>query len=430
LPVTGSIEDKVDSGGRAMKRVTLIEIAATTAALLLAFAAGAADTIKIAHIDPISGPFGLVGESLGKHLDATAEEINSRGVVLGGMKFEIVHFDNKSSPQESVLILKQVIDSGIRFVTQGGGSNIAHALSEAVAKHNSRNPDSSVLYLNYAAQDPTLTNDKCNFWHFRFDAHVDMKLDAITNYIARQKDIRKVYLFNQDYAFGQAISKAAREMLARKRPDIEIVGDDLHPLGKVKDFSPYIAKIRASAAQAVITGNWGNDFTLLIKSSKDSGLGVTFYTLNAQNAGAPSSIGAAGADHIKQVFTWHANIADNKAEKFALDFRKKYNGDFYYNTAKTELEMLAKAMNDAKSTDPLKVARALEGMKYQSDTGEVWMRADDHQLMQPIYIATFTKAGGKDVKIDAEGTGYGWKTDIRIDPADTVMPTNCVINRP
>ena len=404
-------------------------LAAAIACLGLCTAAYAAESIKIAHIDPMSGPFGLVGESLGKHLDATAEAINARGGVLGGMKFEIVHFDNKSSPQESVLLLKQVTDSGIRFVTQGGGSNIAHALSEAVAKHNIRNPDSSVLYLNYAAQDPTLTNDKCNFWHFRFDAHVDMKLDAITNYIARQKDIKKVYLLNQDYAFGQAISKAAREMLTKKRPDIEIVGDDLHPLGKVKDFSPYIAKIRASAAQAVITGNWGADFTLLIKSSKDSGLGVVFYTLNAQNAGAPSSIGAAGADHIKQVFTWHANIADNKAEQFALDFRKKFSGDFYYNTAKTELEMLAKAMNDAKSIDPLKVARALEGMKYQSDTGEVWMRADDHQLMQPIYIATFTKAGGKDVKIDAEGTGFGWKTDTRIESAETVMPTTCKMER-
>src|SRR5258706_1285929 len=330
--------------------------------LWVSAAAYAAEPIKIAHIDPMSGPFGRVGESLGKHFDATAEQINAMGGVLGGMKFEIVPFDNKSSPQESVLILKQVIDSGIRFVTQGGGSNIAHALSEAVAKHNSRNPDSPVLYLNYAAQDPALANDKCNFWHFRFDAHVDMKLDAITNHIARQKDIRKVYLFNQDYAFGQAISKAAREMLTKKRPDIEIVGDDLHPLGKVKDFSPYIAKIRASAAQAVITGNWGNDFTLLIKSSKDSGLGVTFYTLNAQNAGAPSSIGAAGADHIKQVFTWHANIADNKAEKVAIDFRKKYKREFYYNTGKNQPGNLGKAMHDTETNQSLKVAPGPHGL--------------------------------------------------------------------
>ena len=410
-----------------LRRLGLI---AVTVFCAMGTPASAADTIKIAHIDPMSGPFGLVGESLGKHFDAVVADINARGGVLGGMKFEVVHFDNKSSPQESVLILKQITDAGIRFVTQGGGSNIAHALSEAVAKHNSRNPDGSVLYMNFAAQDPLLTNDKCNFWHFRFEANVDMKLEAITNFIARQKDLRKIYFLNQDYAFGQAISKAAREMLTRKRPDMEIVGDDLHPLGKVKDFSPYIAKIKASGAQAVISGNWGNDFTLMIKSSKESGLGVDFYTLNAQNAGAPSSIGAAGADHIKQVFTWHPNVAGNKAAKFAVDFRKKYNGDFYYNTPKTELEMLARAMNETKSIDPLKIARALEGMKHQGDTGEVWMRADDHQLMQPIYIATFTQVDGKEVKIDAENTGFGWRTDMSVEARDTVLPTTCKMERP
>ncbi|MEO8158582.1 MAG: branched-chain amino acid ABC transporter substrate-binding protein [Betaproteobacteria bacterium] len=405
-------------------------IAAAMAGLWLMSAAHAAETIKIAHIDPLSGPFALTGESFARHLDAVVDEINAKGGVLGGTKLEMVHFDNKSSPQESVQMLKQITDSGIRYLTQGAGSNNAHALSEAIAKHNSRNPDSSVLYMNFAAQDPALTNDKCNFWHFRFDANVDMKLEALTNYIARQKDIKRVYLLNQDYAFGQAVSKAAREMLNRKRPDIEIVGDDLHPLGKVKDFSPYIAKIKASDAQAVITGNWGPDYTLLIKSNKDSGLGVTYYTLNAHNAGSPASVGASGADHVRQVFTWHANIANNKIEKFALDYRKKYGGDFYYNTAKTELEMLAKAMNDAKSADPLPVARALEGMKYQSDTGEVFMRAADHQISQPIYIATFTKAGGKDVKIDAEGSGYGWRTDLRVEAAETILPTTCKMERP
>jgi branched-chain amino acid transport system substrate-binding protein len=413
-----------------MRKPALAGILAATLSFCLAVPASAADTIKIAHVDPLSGPFALIGESFAKHLDAAAAEINAKGGVLGGTKFEIVHFDNKSSPQESVLVLKQITDSGIRYLTQGAGSNVAHALSEALAKHNSRNPDSSVLFFNFAAQDPALTNEKCNFWHFRFDANVDMKLAAITDYIAGQKDIKRVYLFNQDYAFGQAINKAAREMLTKKRPDIEIVGEDLHPLAKVKDFSPYIAKIKSSNAQAVITGNWGPDYTLLIKSSKDSGLGVTYYTLNAHNAGAPTSVGVAGADHVRQVFTWHANVAGNKIEKFALDFRKKYNGDFFYNTAKTELEMLAKAMNDTKSTDPLKVARALEGMKYQSDTGEVWMRPDDHQLMQPIYLATFTKAGGKDVKIDAEGTGFGWRTDTRTEYKDTVLPTTCKMERP
>ena len=58
-------------------------------------------------------------------------------------------------------------------------------------------------------------------------------------------------------------------MLAAKRPDIEIVGDELHPLFKVSDFSPYIAKIKASGADTVITGNWGPDFALLLKAAAE-----------------------------------------------------------------------------------------------------------------------------------------------------------------
>ncbi len=404
----------------------LFRYAVSTALCAFSFSSLAAETVKIAHIDPMSGPFGLAGQTLSKHLDAAAEAINSKG----GVRFEVSHFDNKASAQDSVTVLQQVIDSGIRYVIQGGGSNVAHALSDTIAKHNSRNPDRAVLYLNYAAQDPALTNDKCNFWHFRFDAHVDMKLNVITQQIAQSKDIKKVYLINQDYAFGQAIAKAAREMLTKKRPDIEIVGDDLHAMGKVKDFSPYIAKIKASGAEAVITGNWGTDFSLLIKASKDFGLDVTYYTVNAQNAGAPKSIGAAGADSIKNVSAWHSNAAENKAEKFANDYRKKYKEDFYYGTSKTAMDMLAKAMSDAKSIEPLKVAKQLEGMKFQGDTGEMWMRAEDHQLMQPIYISTFTKAGGKDVKYDLEETGFGWKTEFRVEAKDTVMPTTCAMVRP
>jgi branched-chain amino acid transport system substrate-binding protein len=189
-------------------------------------------------------------------------------------------------------------------------------------------------------------------------------------------------------------------------------------------------KIKASNADAVITGNWGPDFSLLIKASKDAGLGVTYYTLNAHNTGIPTSVGEAGADHIRQVFTWHANVTENRAEKFANDYKKRFSEDFFYNTAKTELEMLAKAIDQAGSADPLKVARALEGMKYNGDTGEVWMRREDHQLIQPIYLATFTKAGGPGVRYDAEGTGYGWRTDVRVEPADTVLPTTCKMERP
>ena len=405
------------------------QILGALTALLLAVPAVAADVIKIAHVDPMSGPFALVGESDARMLRAAIDAVNENGGVLGGTKLDLQSFDSKSSPQEAVLIFKQIVDSGIRFISLGSGSHIAHALLESINKHNSRNPGEAVLLLNIAAQDPPLTNDKCSFWHFRWEAHTDMRVNALSDFIAKQKGTPKVYLINQDYAFGQAISKGAKEMLAAKRPDIKIVGDDLHPLGKVKDFAPYVSKIRASGADSVLTGNWGPDLALLIKASKEAGLDVVYYTLNAHNVGVPGSIGKAGDGHIRQIFSWHANVADNKLDKFAGDYKKRFNEDLWLALPKLQIDMLAKAINTAGSADPVKVAKALHGMRFQSETGEVWMRPDDHQAIMPEYIATFSKAGGP-VKYDAEGTGYGWKTDVRLESKDMALPTTCKFEVP
>ena len=145
---------------------------------MLPFSAGAraADTIKIGYLDPLSGPFANVGEHGAREMLLVIEAVNAAGGVPGGSKFELETFDSKSSPQEALISLKQITDKGIRYFFMGNGSNVAIALSDAVTKHNARNPEQTVLFLNYGAVDPSLTNDKCSFWHFRFDADTDMKM--------------------------------------------------------------------------------------------------------------------------------------------------------------------------------------------------------------------------------------------------------------
>lgn len=412
---------------RSVRATLLLSVAILS--LAVSAAVRGADTIKIAYIEGLSGPFANVGEIGLRHYQLAAETVNARG----GAKFEIVAFDHKTSPQEALLVFKQAADQGIRYIAQGNGSSVALALSDAVAKHNERNPKNSVIFLNYAAVDPALTNDKCNFWHFRFDADGDMKMQALTNYMAQQKAIKKVYLINQDYSFGQAVSRAARSMLAAKRPDIEIVGDDLHPLGKVKDFAPYVAKIKSSGADSVITGNWGNDLALLVKAGKDAGLKLDYYTYYTGAAGAVTAFGDAGVGRVKQITTWHANIGGKYAAIHTNEYRARFPGvrdDLYYSAIRDSLNALALAMEKAGSADPAKVALALEDLKFEGDSGEVYIRADNHQLIQPLYISTLVKANGKDVKFDVEKTGLGFRTDARIEGKDTVMPTTCKMLRP
>ncbi len=390
------------------------------------------DTIKIGYIDPLSGPFANVGAHGLRELQLVVEEINRRGGVMGGREFEIVPLDGKANPQESLIAFRQLVDQDVKFMFQGNSSAVAGALTDAVAKHNERNPDSAMIYFNYAAVDPALTNDRCNFWHFRFDADADMKMQALTDMMKAKPSIKKIYLINQDYAFGHAVTKAARAMLTSKRPDIEIVGDDLHPLGKIKDFAPYIAKINASGADTVITGNWGADLALLVRAGRDAGLQVDYYTYYAGVVGGPAAIGDAGIDRVKQVTMWHVNVGGEESDSLVERYRARFpdaNDDFFFLTLQHAMELLVQAIEKTATTDPLAIALALEGARYQGITGEVWVREDNHQLLQPLYVSTLKKLG-EGVKYDVERTGMGPKTDFRIEAADTALSTSCRMKRP
>jgi branched-chain amino acid transport system substrate-binding protein len=286
------------------------------------------------------------------------------------------------------------------------------------------------VFLNYAAVDPDLTNSKCSFWHFRFDANTDMKMEALTTYIKDRPEVKNVFLINQNYSHGQQVSRVAKDLLAKKRPDVKIVGDDLHPLGQVRDFAPYIAKMRAANADTVITGNWGPDLALLLRAARDAGLNANFYTYYAGVIGTPTAVGPAGEGRMRQVAYWHANIAPNyPGEQQYTEFKKKFNEEWYALATYTSLTMVADAMKRSKSTDPLKVAYAMEGAKMQSIHGDIEMRAADHQLLQPLWISSWTKVGGPN-KHDIEKTGYTWKTEVAYPTYVASQPTSCNMKRP
>ena len=399
------------------------------AACFCAFQAGAAETVKIGFIEVLSGPFAVAGEGSLKQLREVVLQLNAKSAA-GDPKFEVVPFDGKGAPQESLTALKSATDQGIRYVTQGGGSGVAFALSEALAKLAEREPQKTALFLNYSAMDPGLTNVRCNFWHFRFYPSSEMKIEALTTYLQKRPDVKKVYLFNQNYTHGQQVSKAARAYLTRKRPDVEVVGDDFIPIAQVRDFAPYIAKIKASGADTVITSNWGSDLTLFFKSAKDFGLNLNFFTMNANNPGTPAQLGSWGADKVGVIWNWGHSAPTPELENIYVAYKKKYNEDFIFAAHWNSMHMLIEAMRKSKSTDPKKVAFALEGMRYKSPLGELEMRKTDHQLQAPLYLGIWAKQGSKGVKYDAENTGYGFRSEAVWDAYVASQPTSCQMVRP
>jgi branched-chain amino acid transport system substrate-binding protein len=385
-----------------------------------------AETVKIAFMDPLSGPFANVGQNQLKSWQFIADYFNKKDPKAP--QFEIVSFDNKGSPQESLNTLKAAVDQGIRYVTQGNGSGAAAAILDAVQKHNERNPGKEVVYLNYAAVDPALTNEKCSYWHFRLDADTTMKMEALTSFMKDQPEIKKVYIIGQNYSHGQQVAKYFKEYIARKRPDIQIVGDDLHPIGQIKDFAPYVAKIKASGADSVLTGNWGTDLTLLVKAANEAGLNANFYTYYAGVSGTPTALASGTTGKVRVVAYSHNNLP-GLPKQLQDDFKKKFNDDWYTSATYNGLAMLSEAFKRAKSTDPVKVAAAMDGMRFAGFVGEVEMRKSDHQLQQPLFISEWAKGDAKH-PYSVENTGFNFR-EVKAIPAYVAStPTACQMKRP
>lgn len=399
--------------------------------------ADAGPPLRIGLIEGLSGQFANAGEAVQRNLQWAIESVNARGGVRlpnGARRLELALYDSKGGAEDALIMLRSATDDGVRFVAQGNSSAAAAALVAAVEKHNARAPERRVLFLNYSAVDPALTNELCSFWHFRFDAHAGMRMHALGAALLADRRIRRVYIIGQDYSFGRDFSRLARQMLADRRPDIAVVGDELHPLGRVKDFAPYVGKIIASSADAVLTGNWGSDLTLLVKSARDAGLAARFFTFYGNGLGAPAAMGAAGVDRVLAVAEWHPNAGGAASDAFVEAFRQRFpepKHDYQHARMVVMIEMLVAAIEKAGSTEAAAVARALEGMQFRNAFHEAAMRAQDHQLIQPLYVSVMQKAGPGDpgVRFDNEGSGYGFRTVRRLAPEETAPPANCRMNR-
>tara|TARA_R100001369_G_scaffold3753_6_gene11578 strand:- start:7512 stop:8759 length:1248 start_codon:yes stop_codon:yes gene_type:complete len=406
--------------------------AVSALSLVIGASAAFAENIKIAFIDPLSGPFASTGTN-GLHQFEFAADymVNDKGGLLDGQQMEVLAFDNKISPKESLIQLQVAIDQGARYVVQGNSSGVANALTEAIDKHNRRNPDSRVLFLNYAAVDPALTNDKCNFWHFRFDANSDIKMDALTDVIVQDDSIKKVYIIGQDYSFGKAVSAAANEMLGAKGDGIEVVGDELHPIGKVKDFTPYARKVVSSGADAVITGNWGADMLGIGKAIIDNGFEGPIYTYYAAGSGITAAFGESGKDKIRLISQGSINpIATEEARETYNAFLEKYpDGNIDQSRIFNTIGMLAQAITEAGSaTDVVAVAGKLEGMEYDSMWGgKLFMRPQDHQIIQDMHVGVHTN---ENLDFDFDQSGFGVVTESTVEMASMDSPTTCEMKRP
>jgi branched-chain amino acid transport system substrate-binding protein len=422
----------------------LLALCALAFSAAVVAAAAPAMPIKLALVEGLSGPNANAGEAVYRNLLWAVERVNARGGVKlplsqgGNRLLALERFDSKGQSEEALSALRSAIDSGARLVLQGNSSANALALIDAINKHNERDPARRVLFLNYSAVDPTLTNEKCSFWHFRFDAHADMRMAALMEVLREDRAVKSVYLIGQDYSFGQAVLREARRQIGEQRADVQIVGDELHPMARVKDFLPYAAKIKASGAQAVLTGNWGNDLTLLVKAARDVGFDGKFYTFYGNALGAPAAIGEAGVGKVLAVADWLPNVQTPTSEAFYRAFRQRFPqsaDDYVHMRMQLLVEALVRSIEAVggragkDAMDLVAVAAQLEGLSIELHGQKGIMRAADHQFQQPLVVGMMDRQGTPGVKFDVEGSGYGFRVVKTIAASAAEMPTSCKMQR-
>jgi branched-chain amino acid transport system substrate-binding protein len=185
---------------------------------------------------------------------------------------------------------------------------------------------------------------------------------------------------------------------------------------------PYAAKIKSSGAQAVITGNWGNDLTLLVKAAREVGFEGKFYTFYGNALGAPAAIGDAGIGRVVAVADWLPNVPGAPSEAFYRSFRARFpkpEDDYVHMRMQLLVEALVQAMEKSGSaTNMVAVAGQLEQAAVSLSGQAGRMRAADHQFQQPLVVGCDGPAGRARRQIRRRGLG------LRIpgDPPDQPGP--------
>ena len=410
--------------------MTLLRLTTLSAALLVASLAQAA-SVKVGLLETLSGPQASTGQTYRAGVRYGIERLNAAGG-WNGEPLQLVEYDNQGGPAGASDKLKAAIADGVQIVVQGSSSAIAGQITEDVRKHNLRNPGKEIVYINIGAEALELTGEKCNFHHFRITGNAQVRTKVLVQGMKQAKALGgKVYAINQNYSWGQDMERAIVDNAAAG--GYQVVEKVLHDVNKIQDFAPYIAKISASGADNVMTGNWGNDLLLMMKAAKAAGLKADFGTIFLDQPGNISNAGETALGHFI-VHTFNAEAAGTEGTRFASDYAAKtgHLPVFVEPTSVFAMDMVGDALRRTKPVGGLldvnAFARALETARIKTPMGEMSMRAADHQVLLPLVVSTVSK----DAKYKVDGTAMGFKPVKIYGAEETALPVqpSCKMQRP
>jgi len=413
-----------------MKKLTLSGVAIATVLAACTMTVSAAP-VKIGLVETLSGPQASSGQSYRTAVRYVVEQINAAGG-WNGEPIQLLEYDNQGGPSGAADKLKAAAADGVQIVVQGASSAIGGQITEDIRKHNLRNPGKEMLYINMGAEALELTGEKCNFYHFRFAGNAQVRTKSLVEGMKKANALgTKVYAINQNYSWGQDMQQAILDN--QKLGGYTVVDKTLHDVNKIQDFSPYVAKIAASGADTVITGNWSNDLLLLMKASKSAGLKARYGTVYLDQPGNLANAGELAEGNFV-AHTFNAEAGNEDAEQFVQDYLAKTGHIPVFVEPQTVygMKMVAEALTHTPPKDGAldvnALAKTLETTRLSTPMGEMSMRASDHQAQLPMVVSSVSR----DAKHKVDGTDMGFKPVLLLsaEQASTPVQSSCKMKRP
>lgn len=363
------------------------------------------DTIKIAVVASYSGPAAVVGQIYFIAVQWAAHDINKRGgIMVDGKKklVEVIKANHASQPAETKKVAERMaLQEKVHVLWGTDGSHLMKVINQVADKYK------VIAHTTAALSDELYDAQNFSRYSFMTSFSTEQIGRAAAYYYGKiRKKEKKFYILGQDYLFGHSLADGFKVGLKEYYPDAQLIGEDYHPLF-MKDFAPYLEKIKASGAEVIFTGDWIPDAENLLVQARQMGIKLPFANLFLDEPNMLHRVGVDGTTglvHVSQygseggAFKTPGQIKAYKAWNtlWKTKWSAPYNTRLYeHGTGNIgsyiqQTYWLLSVIERAGSTDPEKIIKVWEGDSYQILNGKVLtLRACDHKVIQDLHVEEY-----------------------------------------
>ena len=346
-----------------------------------------------------------------KGMEMAVDEINAAGGV-NGQKIELISRDDNGNPGDAVRVAEELVSREKVDVLAGTFlSHIGLALTDFARQKK-------VFFLASEPLTDKIVWQNGNRYTFRLRSSTYMQTAMLVPEAAKAKKKRWALVY-PNYEYGQSAAATFKEQLKKLQPDVEFVGEQAPPLGKV-DAGAVVQALADLKPDGIFNVLFGADLAKFVREGNTRGL-FKGKTVLGLLTGEPEYLDPlkdeAPEGWIVTGYPWYGiDTPDHKA--FLDAYRKKYN-DYPRLGSVVGYSMitsLAAGLKKAGSTDPEKLIAAFEGLEFPSPFGKASFRAIDHQSTMGVFVGKTAVKDGKGLMVD-----YRYEDGAKFQPSDSAV---------